>query len=86
MLVSVTPQPDGSTTLVWQQWVGPAPSIIPAPGPTRPDQATRREQVAAMHADGATITAICEATGANRSTIRNDLRALGLRDQRRAAA
>lgn len=86
VLVTVIPNPDGSTTLVWQQWVGPAPSIIPAPGPTRPDQATRREQVAAMHADGATITAICEATGANRSTIRNDLRALGLRDQRRAAA
>lgn len=86
VLVTVTPEVDGSTTLVWQDWIGPAPTLIPAARVPRPDQAARRERVAALHAEGATINQIAQDTGVNRATVRKDLRALGLRDERRVAA
>lgn len=86
VLVSVTPQIDGSTTLVWQEWIGPAPTVIPSTRGPRTDQSTRREQVAALHAQGLSINEIAAATGVYRATVRKDLKSLGLHGRTGAVA
>ncbi len=86
VLVSVTPEVDGGTVLVWQDWIGPAPSIIPGARGPRADQSTRREQVAALYAQGLSINEIATATGVYRATVRKDLKALELHDRKRVVA
>ena len=79
ILEAVRPQRDGRILLEWREAVGPAPALIAAPQTARRDREGRRERVAALHREGLPILRIAERVGSDRSTVREDLEALGLR-------
>lgn len=70
--------PDRTATVHWAGWTGLEPTTVGAPGPTIEGRAARREQVAALHNKGLTISAIARELNTARQVVREDLKAMGL--------
>lgn len=81
LLTRITPTPSGGATIEFTPGLGPAePVTLDPPTPARPERDARRAAIAAAHAEGLNVGQIAERVGCYRSTVREDLEALGLRD------
>ena len=75
----VRPQRDGTIIIDWKAAPGPVPTTIPAPQTARRDRDGRQAKVAELYGQGMNVGQIAEGVPCNRSTVRKDLAALGLR-------